>query len=25
MIEVPDMEEDIHDLDGLTRMGEYLF
>ena len=25
MIEVPDMEDDIHDLDGLTRMGEYLF
>ncbi len=25
MIEVPDMEDDIHDLAGLTRMGEYLF
>ena len=25
MIEVPDMEQDIHDLEGLTRMGEYLF
>ena len=25
MIEVPDMEHDIHDLDGLNKMGEYLF
>jgi anion-transporting ArsA/GET3 family ATPase len=25
MIEVPDMEDDIHDLEGLTAMGEYLF
>jgi len=25
MIEVPDMEDDIHDLEGLARMGEYLF
>jgi len=25
MIEVPDMEQDIHDLEGLTRMGQYLF
>jgi len=25
MIEVPDMEDDIHDLEGLGRMGEYLF
>jgi len=25
MIEVPDMEDDIHDLEGLAKMGEYLF
>ncbi len=25
MIEVPDMEDDIHDLEGLARMGEHLF
>ena len=25
MIEVPDMEDDIHDLEGLTAMGEFLF
>ncbi len=25
MIEVPDMEDDVHDLEGLARMGEYLF
>ena len=25
MIEVPDLEDDVHDLDGLRRMDEYLF
>ena len=25
MIEVPDLEEDVHDLDGLARIGGYLF
>jgi len=25
MLEVPDLEDDVHDLDGLSRMGEYLF
>ena len=25
MIEVPELDDDVHDLDGLRRMNEYLF
>jgi hypothetical protein len=25
MIEVPELDDEVHDLDGLRRLGEYLF